>query len=370
MAIPVLDLKAQYREIKDEILAAVHKALEETQFILGPEVKALEENVARYLGTSFGVGVNSGTDALHIALKALNIGAGDEVITTPYTFFATAEVISQTGARPVFVDIEEASFNMDVSQIESRITPKTKAIMPVHLYGQACDMDVIMEIARRHKLSVIEDCAQAMGAEFKGRKVGSFGDAGCLSFFPTKNLGGYGDGGMIVTNRQDVADRARALRAHGSSKKYYHSELGFNSRLDTLQAAVLGVKLRHLDSWNEKRRKNAHLYNESLKDSGVVTPREDSRGRHVYHQYTIRTGNRDALQAALKEAGIGSMIYYPLSLHLQEVYRDLGYKKGDFPVSEKVEKEVLSLPMFPELSEEQIRQISGAIAKFHQVAKV
>lgn len=358
--IPILDLKEQYRTLKDEIARAVSDVFEGGHYINGPNVKALEEEIARYVGTEYAVGLNSGTDALHLALRALDIGPGDEVITVPFTFVATTEAIGIVGATPVFVDIHPGTFNMDPALIEAAITPRTKAILPVHLYGHPAPMYDIMAIAKKHNLAVIEDCAQAIGASIDGKRVGSFGDVGAFSFFPSKNLGAYGDGGMVTTNRKDLADRMRSLRAHGGRVKYHHEELGVNSRLDEVQAAILRVKLPHLDSWIENRRANAAWYSENLRDL-VVTPVETPNTVHVYHQYTIRVENRDAVQKKLAEAGVQTMVYYPVPLHLQEVHNKLGGKEGDFPHSERAAREVLSLPMFPELHAEQREAVREAL---------
>jgi dTDP-4-amino-4,6-dideoxygalactose transaminase len=334
--IPILDLKAQYESIKDEIDAAIAEVLESTQFILGPAVRDLEQRVAAYCGCKYGVGVASGTDALRLTLTALGIGPGpfgtaqdkDEVITTPFTFIATANTISHCGARPVFVDIDPRTYNIDPAAIEAAITERTKAIVVVHLYGQPADMDPIMELAEAHGLYVVEDAAQAIGAHYKGRRVGSIGHAACLSFYPTKNLGAYGDGGMVVTNDAALAEKVDILRRQGGKKKYHAEVLGFNSRLDSLQAAILGVKLKHLDDWNEARRRVAQRYNELLASLPVTTPYESPDAYHVYHQYTIRAPQRDALAAYLKERGIGTMIYYPVPLHLQELYVSQGCGEG------------------------------------------
>lgn len=363
--IPILDLKAQYESIKDEINAAMAGVLESTQFILGPAVRDLEQRVAAYCGCQYGVGVASGTDALRLTLTALGIGSGDEVITTPFTFIATANTISHCGARPVFVDIDPRTYNIDPAAIEAAITRHTKAIVPVHLYGQPADMDPIMELAEAHGLCVIEDAAQAIGARYRGRRVGSIGHAGCLSFYPTKNLGAYGDGGMMVTNDAVLAEEVDILRRQGGKKKYHAEVLGFNSRLDSLQAAILGVKLKYLDTWNEARRQVAQRYNELLANLPVTTPYESPDVYHVYHQYTIRALERDALAAYLKERGIRTMVYYPVPLHLQGLYADLGYGEGSLPASEAAGREVLSLPMYPELTEAQQMEIASAIREFY-----
>lgn len=364
MNIPLLDLKGQYHAIKDEIDAAIQGVLENGQFILGPQVKALEHDIASYCRVPYAIGVGNGTDALVIALRACGIGPGDEVITSPFTFFASAESISAVGAKPVFVDIDPDTFNMDVSKIEQAITSRTRAIIPVHLFGQIADMDAIMDIAKKHDLMVIEDACQAMGAEYKGMKAGSFGHAACFSFFPTKNLGTYGDGGMIVIRDADIDKKARMLRAHGSVKKYYHEMIGYNSRLDELHAAILNVKFKYLDQWNDMRRHNAALYDELLKDSGVVTPYAAPYAKHIYHQYVVQCDDRDGLAEALKAEGISTGVYYPLPLHLQDAYKDLGYKMGDMPYAEAACNRVLALPMYPELEPVQIKYVADAIKNY------
>lgn len=371
MTIPLVDLKAQYDSIKGEIDSAIQRVLQNGQFILGPEVKAFEDEMAAYCVMKFAVGVASGTDALHLALLACGIKSGDEVITTPFTFIATAESIAKCGAKPVFVDIDPGTYNIDPALIEPRITPKTKAILPVHLYGQPAAMEQIISIARKHNLKVIEDCAQSLGAEYKGKKAGSLGDAGCLSFFPSKNLGAYGDGGMVVTNTPQIADMIRILRAHGSKTTYQHVMHGFNSRLDALQAAILRVKLKHLDRWNELRRGKTALYTKLLSQvKGIEPPYFEKDRKSSCNYYTIRLENprlnRDALRKHLESKSIQTMVYYPLSLHLQEVYKYLGHKPGDFPHSEAAQKQVLSLPMYPELSEEQIEGVVESIKGFLQ----
>jgi dTDP-4-amino-4,6-dideoxygalactose transaminase len=350
--IPILDLKEQYQTLREQMLRAVEDVMEGGAFINGPNVKALEGEVAAYLGAGHGVALNSGTDALHLALRALDIGAGDEVITTPFTFVATTEAIGIVGAKPVFVDIDPATYNMDPALIEAAITPRTKAILPIHLYGCPAPMDAIMAIARKHNLYVIEDCAQAIGATIGGKFVGTIGDFGAFSFFPSKNLGAYGDGGMLLTNDSELADRAKSLRAHGGRVKYYHEELGVNSRLDEMQAAILRVKLPHLEKWIENRRKVAQRYNEAFAPLGLQLPADPANGRHVYHQYTIRVEDRDRLQKELQAAGVQTMVYYPVPLHLQKVHAMFGQGEGAFPHSERAAKEVLSLPMFPELRPE------------------
>ncbi len=365
MQVPLLDLKAQYATIKDEMLPAVETVMTSQYFINGPEVKELEGMVAAYSDCKAAVGVSSGTDALLAALMVLGIGAGDEVITTPYTFFATAGSIWRTGARCVFVDIEPDTFNIDPARIAAAVTKKTKAIMPVHLFGQVAEMDPIMEVAGKHGLHVIEDAAQAIGAGYRGRKAGSIGTVGCFSFFPSKNLGGMGDGGMVVTQDEQLADRLSQCRNHGSKPKYYHKWVGGNFRLDTLQAAGLIVKLRHLEDWSAKRRANAARYNELLADcEAVVTPTVRDYNVSIFNQYVIRAPRRDELQAALKEAGVGTAIYYPLSLHQQECFAELGHKAGDFPESEKAAADSLALPIFPELTDEQISYVAEKIKQF------
>jgi dTDP-4-amino-4,6-dideoxygalactose transaminase len=362
--IPILDLKTQYQSIKDEIDAAVLDVMASGYFVLGPNVKALENEVAEYVGCQYGVGVASGTDALRLSFAALDIGLGDEVITTPFTFVATANTISRAGARPVFVDIDRHTFNIDPALLEAAITERTKAIVPVHLYGQPAEMDKILDIARRHQLYVIEDCAQAIGAEDRGRHVGALGDMACFSFYPTKNLGAYGDGGMVITNNAEIAERIDVLRRQGGKTKYYHEVLGFNSRLDEMQAALLRVKLRHLDNWQAQRRQVATRYDDLLRKLDVGIPYVRPGITHVYHQYTIRVSRRDELHEFLNARGIGTMIYYPLPLHLQGLYHGLGYLEGSLPVSEEAGHEVLSLPMYPELTEEQIQMVAGTIGEF------
>ncbi|MFA5050682.1 MAG: DegT/DnrJ/EryC1/StrS family aminotransferase [Patescibacteria group bacterium] len=362
-----LDLTAQYKSIKKEINKAVSKILGNAHFILGEEVTELEKEVAAHCKTQYAIGVNSGTDALLLALMALEIGPGDEVITTPFTFFATAEVIAVRGAKPIFIDIDPKTFNIDVDKIEEKITAKTKAIIPVHLYGQPCEMDKIMEIAKKHKLYVIEDCAQAIGAKYKGKNVGSFGEFGCLSFFPSKNLGAYGDGGMVLTNNEKLAEKIKMLRQHGSRKKYYHETLGVNSRLDALQAAILRVKLKYLNKWEKGRQQKAKKYNQSLaKIKGISVPYLAKNNEHVYHQYTIRAQKRDELQQYLIKNNIPSVIYYPVPLHLQPVFKHLGHKEGDLPETEKAGREVLSLPIYPELPEKNQNFIIEKIKEYYK----
>jgi len=369
MKVPLVDLKAQYHSLKEEMDKAIWGVLESTRFILGEEGKGLEEEISAFCNAKFAVGVSSGTDALLLSLIASGIEAGDEVITVPFTFFATTEVISQLSAKPVFVDIDPRTFNIDASLIKEKISNRTRAIIPVHLFGQTADMDPIWDLAKEIGLIVIEDAAQAIGAEYRGGRVGSYGDktdAVCLSFFPSKTLGAYGDAGMVVTDKEDLAEKVMMLRTHGSTSKYYYSWIGYNSRLDELQAAILRVKLKRLDEWIKARRRSAHLYNELLAEvEKVVTPIELSGNKHIYNYYTIRAEGRDELRDYLKSKEIATAIYYPLPLHLQEVYKSLGYKEGDFPVAERAAKEVLSLPMYPELTEEQIKFVADSIKEFH-----
>ena len=362
MEIPFVDLKRQYDLIKEEINIKINEVLQNTHFILGENVEIFEKEFANYCGVKYCVGVASGSDALTLCLKALGIGEGDEVITVPNTFIATVDAISRNGAKPVFVDIDTETYNMDVTKIEEEITDKTKAIIPVHLYGQPADMDAIIKIAKKYDLKIIEDACQAHGAEYKGKRVGSLGDAGCFSFYPAKNLGAYGDGGMVVTNNEELAEKIRMLRNYGQSKKYYHDFMGYNSRLDEIQAAVLRVKLRYLDEWNDKRREHAKLYDELLENaSGIETPTEKDYVKHVYHLYVMRCKNRDDLQHYLSSKGISTGIHYPIPVHLQMAYKHLEYKQGDFPITEKYSKEILSLPMFPELTDEEIEAVVGLI---------
>ena len=361
MKIPLIDVAAQYRNIRDEIDRAIHEVLDSGTFILGPNVAAFEREVAAYLGVSHAVGVASGTDALLLTLRAYGIGPEDEVIVPAYTFFATAEAVSQCGATPVFVDIDPKTYCIDVSQVEARITPRTKAIIPVHLYGHPADMSTILDIAKRRRLKIVEDNAQAMGAECKGRKTGSLGDAGCLSFFPSKNLGGYGDGGMVVTDDPALDETVRKLRTHGWRTKYHPEMIGFNSRLDELQAAVLRVKLRHLDGWNARRREVAVTYRSLLADSGIALPWEAPYAKHVYHLYIVRVKERHAVQEHLRTLGIASGIYYPLPLHLVEAYRHLGYAPGTFPEAERAAQETLAIPLYPEMEDDEIEAVAAGV---------
>ncbi len=390
MGVPLLDLKAQYASIKHEVEPAVQEVLDSQYFILGPKVVELEKQVAEYSQAKHAIGVSSGTDALLISLMADGIGEGDEVITTPFSFFATAGCITRTGAKPVFVDIDPVTFNMDPGKVESAINERTKAIIPIHLYGQMADMDPIMDIAKRHQLTVIEDGAQAIGAEYKGKRAGSVGDYGCFSFFPSKNLGGAGDGGMVVTNDDALAEKLRIFRVHGGKPKYYHRVIGGNFRLDAIQAAVLLVKLQHLDSWTEGRQKNADTYRKLFTEAGVVAEKGDclkngcadwpncsivgsdkvilpddlDNRRHIYNQFVIRLDKRDELREVLKEKGVGHEVYYPVPFHMQDCFADLNYKQGDFPASECAAATTLALPIYPELTLEQMQEVVDAIVEF------
>jgi dTDP-4-amino-4,6-dideoxygalactose transaminase len=365
MKVPLLDLKAQFATIRQEVVSAVTSVLEAQVFNIGPFVKELEKTIAAYSGCAAGVGVSSGSDAILAALMALGVGAGDEVVTTPFTFFATAGCVSRLGAKPVFVDIQPDTFNIDPAKIEAAITPRTKAILPVHLYGQMADMDEILAVARKHGLPVIEDAAQAIGAAYKGHKAGSMGTMGCLSFYPTKNLGGIGDGGMILTPDKDLAARLEVLRDHGQSPTYFYKFIGGNFRLDNIQAAALTVKMRHLAAWTARRQANADLYNRLLADCrGAAVPVVRPGNTHIYHQYVLRVARRAELQAFLKAREIGCGVYYPLCLHEQECFRPLGYRKGDFPVAEKAAAEVLALPVYPELADEQVAFAAASVREF------
>ena len=363
MKIPLIDLVAQYHSIREEIDQAIHEVLEGGSFILGPNVAAFETEVSAYLDVSHAVGVASGTDALVLTLRAYGIGSGDEVIVPAYTFFAPAEAVSQCGATPVFVDIDSKTYCVDVSQIEARITPRTKVIIPVHLYGHPADMEPVLDIAKRRGLRIVEDNAQAMGAEYKGRKTGSLGDAGCLSFFPSKNLGGYGDGGMVVTNDPDLAETVRKLRTHGWRTKYHPEMIGFNSRLDELQAAVLRVKLKYLDAWNKRRWEIAARYGAVLGGDKIALPWEAPYAKHVYHLYIVRVKERKAIQERLRASGIGSGIYYPLPVHLLEPYRHLGLAPGSFCEAELAAEETLAIPLYPEMQENQIESVAQSLGE-------
>jgi len=370
MDVPLLDLKKQYASIKDEVDGAVADVFATQVFIMGPHVEACEKAVAAYSGAAHAVGVSSGTDALLVCLMAEGIGAGDEVITSPYTFFATAGAVARTGARPVFADIDPVTFNLDPGLVEKLITPKTRAIMPVHLYGQMADMDAIMAIAGRHNLVVIEDAAQAIGAGHAGRRAGAVGDYGCFSFFPSKNLGGAGDGGMVVTNDARRADMLRWLRNHGANPKYVHRFIGGNFRLDALQAAVVNVKLRHLDSWTEARRANARRYDRLIAGAGLpdlagIRPPAVVADRHIFNQYVIRAPRRDELRKHLAACGIGTEVYYPIPLHLQECFAGLGYKPGSLPESEEAARATLALPVYPEVTDAQARHVVESMVSFY-----
>jgi len=394
MQIPLINLKKQYETIKEEIDKAVSDVLSSAQYIMGTNVKEFEKEFSEYLGVKHAISVGNGTDALIIALKALGIGEGDEVITTPWTFFATAESISFVGATPVFADVRLDTFNIDPSKIEEKITPKTKAIMVVHIFGQPCDMDEINRIAKKHNLYVIEDAAQAVGSEYKGQKIGTLSDIATFSFFPTKNLGCAGDGGMIVTNDDNLATICRALRTHGSGEngqkayniihnldeklneeknvdstvynplKYYNYLIGHNSRLDEIQAAILRVKLKYLNEWNDKRRENAKFYNENLKDTRLVTPYEENNVKHIYHLYILQSEKREEIVEFLNKKGIATGIYYPVPLHLQKAYKDLGYKEGDLPNAEYLSHRTFAIPMFAELTDEEKEYIVNTIKEF------
>lgn len=367
MKVPLLDISAQNTALRPDIEAAIGRVLDTNGFILGDEVASLEKELASYCRAKHAIACASGTDALILALLAYDIGFDDEVITTPYSFFASSSSIARLGAVPIFVDIDPDTFNMDASQVEARITDKTKAIMPIHLFGQCADMDALLEIGRRHGVPVIEDAAQAIGAEDRGRRAGSMGDIGCFSFYPSKNLGGMGDGGFLTTNDDDLAHKLRALRVHGSFERYYHKWVGLNSRLDGFQGAVLRVKLPHLDRWSDARKKNADSYREGLADigSGFLLPLERENVRHIYNQYVVRVpGRRDELKSFLADHEVGTDIYYPVSLHLQECFSYLGYRKGDYPESERASEESLALPIFPEMTIEQQNHVVSTIRKF------
>lgn len=366
-AVPLCDLHAQYATIREEIREAVDEVLESQAFILGPQVGRLEREVADYCQCRHGVGCSSGSDALLLSLMALGIGPGDEVITTPFTFFATVGAIVRLGARPVFVDVEPTSYNLDADRLAAAVTPRTRAIVPVHLFGQTADMGPIREVAQRHGLAVVEDAAQAIGAEYRGQRAGAMGDVGCLSFFPSKNLGGLGDGGMVVTNNPELAEKMRVLRAHGAAKKYFHTLVGGNFRLDTIHAAALLVKLRYLEQWTEARRQHAAYYRQLIEASPVAEfcelAAELPDRRHVYNQFIVRTQRRDHVLERFKASKIGTAVYYPWPMHLQECFRTLGYRAGDFPEAERACRETLALPMFPELTRDQQQTVVEALAE-------
>jgi dTDP-4-amino-4,6-dideoxygalactose transaminase len=365
MNIPLVDLRAQYQPLKNEIMAGMEQALEGMHLFLGENVQAFEKEFAQFCGVKHGIGVSDGTSALHIILRAMGIGPGDEVITVSHTFVATVEAIILAGARPVFVDIDPHTYLMDVGQIEAKITPRTKAILPVHLYGQTADMDPIMEIASRHGLKVVEDACQAHGAEYKGRRAGSLGHAAAFSFYFSKNLGAYGEGGFITTDDDELARRVRMIRDHGSERRYYHDLIGMNARLDELQAVVLRAKLPHLEEWNAQRRSHARQYHKLLQGTPAITPVEWPENRHVCHLYVVQVPQRDELQAWLKGQGIGTGIHYPVPVHLQKVMGFLGHKAGDLPVTEQVTSGILSLPMYPELTDEEIEFVTDSIKTFY-----
>ncbi len=362
--IPLVDLKVSYEPLKEQIFKAWEEALGGMRLFLGPNVQAFEQDFSKYCGVSHAIGVSDGTNAVHLALRACGIGPGDEVITVSYTFIATTEAILLAGATPVFVDINPDTFAIDVSQVENRITPKTRAILPVHLYGQCVDMDPLMEIARKHNLFVIEDACQAHGAEYKGRKAGSLGHIAAFSFYFTKNLGAYGEGGMVTTSSDDLARKVRLLRDHGSEKRYYHECLGWNARLDELQAAVLRIKLPHLDEWNAQRREAAQQYTEAFKSLDLIAPFEAPFNLHVYHLYVIRTPHRDVLRKFLADNGVGTGIHYPVPNHLQQSFKDLGYSSGSLPVTEAVSNEILSLPMYGGITSEQVERVASLTQSF------
>ena len=377
MGVPLLDLKAHHEPLHTEIMAAIEQTFRSQAFILGPEVAKLEERVAAYSQAKYGIGVSSGTDALLIALMAIGVGSGDEVITAPYSFFATAGVVARLGAKPVLVDIDPTTYNIDPAKIEKAITLRTKAMIPVHLYGQCADMAPILDLAQRHNLKVIEDAAQAIGSEYRdGRRAGGMGTVGCLSFFPSKNLGALGDGGMVVTNDQELAERMKVLRVHGGKPKYYHKMIGGNFRLDTIQAAVLNVKLNYLDDWTQRRQENAQRYEALFQQSRLVQKgkvrlpapvyRESgAKHYHIYNQFVLRVEQRDDLMGFLKQKGIGTEIYYPVPFHLQECFRYLGHKEGDFPESERAAKETVAIPIYPELTAAQQTEVVETIASFY-----
>ena len=370
LQVPLLDIPASYEQILADVEKKISEVIRSGRFILGPVVEELEARIADYCGTKYAVGVSSGTDALLVSLMAAGVGEGDEVITTPFTFFATAGSIARVGAHPVFVDIEPETFNIDPKQIENKITGKTRALMPVHLYGQCANMDSILEMAREHGLAVIEDAAQAIGSEYKGQRAGSIGDYGCLSFFPTKNLGGFGDAGMVTMSSKELYERVKILRVHGSEPKYFHKTIGGNFRVDAIQAAVVLAKLNYLDHWTEQRRQNAKTYKKLFEEKGLLDSLKlpsEATPRHVYNQYVIRVKDyRDDLHQFLTKNHVATEIYYPLPLHLQECFGNLGYHQGDFPVAERVANEVLALPVYPELTENQLEYVVKMIAHFFE----
>ncbi len=367
MQVPLLDLKAQYAGIKEEVMDSIERVCESQMLCLGPAVEEFERKLAEYCGCEYAIGVSSGTDALLISLMVLEVGAGKEVITTPFTFFATAGAIARVGATPVFVDIDEQSHNIDPCLIEEKITERTRAIIPVHLFGQVTQMKPIMEIAERRKLAVVEDAAQAIGATQDGVKCGNFGDLACFSFYPTKNLGGFGDGGLVTTNQESLATRVKLLRTHGEDPRYFYRVIGGNFRLDAIQGAVLSVKLKYVEKWNERRRQNAAIYDRIFADSAVKGPKIDTNNVSTYHQYTVRVPKRDQLQKYLAEKGVSAAVFYPKPLHLQDCFSKLGYKKDDLPVAERLCGEVLSLPIYPELKQEQVEYVANTVLRFYSL---
>ncbi|WP_027408542.1 DegT/DnrJ/EryC1/StrS family aminotransferase [Anoxybacteroides tepidamans] len=369
MKVPLIDLRAQYLSLKEEILDAIRAVMDSGIYVSGSEVERFEQEIAAFAEATYAISTANGTDSLILALEACGVGPGDEVITSPYTFFATAEAIARVGATPVFADIDDKTYNLSPEQTEAKISPKTKAIIPVHIFGQPADMDAFLDIAQRHHLYIIEDACQALGATYKGRRVGSIGHIGCVSFFPTKNLGGYGDGGLVLTNDENLAKKVRLLANHGSTRKYYHEAIGYNSRLDELQAAILRIKLQKLDEWNKLRKERADFYSDQLSALGVGVPHTTSDSSHVYHMYMIEIKERDELSAYLNSVGVATGHYYPCPLHLQNVFAGLGYKQGDLPVAEAASERTLALPMFPELTAEQQRYIISHIKKFMENKK-
>jgi len=362
--IPYLDLKAQLKPLRAEIDAAIARTIDNCSFCLGPDVAQFEKDFAKFCGAEHGVAFNSGTSALHVAMLLLNVGRGDEVITTPFTFVATSWAISYVGAKPVYVDIDDATFNLDPARVEKAITPRTKAVMPVHLYGQPFDVDPILELCRKHHLPLVEDAAQSHGAKYKGRTIGTFGEAACFSFYPGKNLGACGEGGALVTNNPDFARRARSLREHGSTVRYYHDEVGFNYRMEGIQGAVLAIKLKHLNDWTRERQRVARRYTELLADTPLQLPHQPAFAESVWHLYVVRHPRRDDLKKHLDANGVGCALHYPLPLHLQKCYAGLGHQPGDFPNAEKAGRECLSLPIFPELTDAQIQRVAAVIKDF------
>ena len=364
--VPYLDLRAQLKPLRAELDAAIARTLDNCSFCLGPDVTQFEKGFATFCDARYALGFNSGTSALHVAMRLLNVGPGDEVITTPYTFIATSWAISYCGAKPVYVDIDETTFNLDPKLIEKAITPRTKAVLPVHLYGQPFDVDAVAAICKKHNLPFVEDAAQAHGAKYKGKSIGTFGAVSCFSFYPAKNLGACGEGGALVTNDAALAARAKSLREHGSTVRYHHDEVGYNYRLEGIQGAVLGVKLKHLDTWTRERRRVAHRYHELLAGTPLQLPREADYAESAYHLYVVRHPRRDELKKHLEANQVGCALHYPVPLHLQKCYADLGYKAGDFPIAEKAARECLSLPIYPELTDAQIQRVAAVVKRFFQ----